>query len=341
MNQYDSNDLDALGQLLRKAGAPKEPDEVQTARVRASVHQHWQTRVKQQQRRTRLRYAATGLGAAAAIAAVWVLTMVGPWQAPTVAPAVGGAMVTRVEGQVFLQLGTTPNNHLLSVGDEIPAGATIISGAGERLAARLDNGMSLRLDQASRLIFQDARNLKLEQGAVYLSSAAEKTAEQQSITVHTSLGDVRDIGTQFEVRLDGEGLRVRVREGEIELSNGSTKIPAIAGKELRLNTSGVVKHGEIDAHDGSWAWVSGIAPAPTLEGKNLGFFLDWYSRERGFDILFETEAAAANHRLTQINGEFAGFAPDTLLEVVLPACGLEYERQGGQILIKEASGEHL
>ncbi|CAM2011467.1 FecR family protein [Acanthopleuribacter pedis] len=342
MNQSDSKDMDALGQLLRTAGAPKEPDEVQTARVRASVQAHWQNRVAQQQRRTRLRYGLGGLSAVAAVAAVYFLAVVTPWQAPVVVPAEGGAMVTRLEGKVFLQLGTTPTSHVLSVGDEIPPGATIVSGAGERLAAKLSNGMSLRLDQASRLVYQDPRNLKLEQGAVYFSSATGGTTTGESITVHTSLGDVRDIGTQFEVRLDGEGLSVRVREGEIELSHGSGKAFANARTELRLGASGVVKRiMNLDAHDASWDWVSGIAPIPTFEGKNLGFFIDWYARERGFDMVFEDTAVAANHRLTEINGDFAGFSPDTLLEVVLPACGLEHERQGGKILIKEASGAHL
>lgn len=341
MNHPDSNDLDALGQLLRTAGVPKEPDEVQTARVRADVQQHWQAGVARRQRRNRLRYGA-GFGTLVAAAAVWMFAVIVPHQA--VMPAeTGGAVVERLEGAVFLQLAgqATPNNHLLAVGDELPRGATIISGAGERLAVRLPNGMSLRVDQASRLVYQDALNLTLEQGAIYVSSAANAPEQHQSIRVHTNLGAVRDIGTQFEVRLDGEGLRVRVREGEIELDHADSKTSAKAGTDLRLTASGVLQHNTIDAHDDSWAWVSGIAPIPAFEGKNLGFFLDWYARERGLAMVFEQPANAAQHRMTEINGKFAGFSPDTLLEVVLPACGLDYENQGGAILIKEAPGEQL
>lgn len=342
MNQHDSNDLDTLGQLLRTAGVPREPDEVQTARVRADVTEHWQASVARRQRRNRMRYGAGAFGTLVAAAAVWMLAVMLPRQATTI-PGPNGAVVERVEGAVFLQLAgqSSPNNHLLSVGDELPRGATIISGAGERLAVRLPNGMSLRVDQASRLIYQDAVNLKLEQGAIYVSSAADAPEKHQSIRVHTNLGAVRDIGTQFEVRLDGEGLRVRVREGEIELEHADSKTPAKAGRELRLTASGVVQHNDIDAHDASWAWVSGIAPIPVLEGKNLGFFLDWYARERGLAMVFEQPNSAAQHRLTEINGEFAGFTPDTLLEVVLPACGLDYEKQGDAILIKEPPGEQL
>src|SRR6185436_7133512 len=34
-----------------------------------------------------------------------------------------------------------------------------------------------------------------------------------AITIHTPFGDVRDVGTRFEVRLRDDALRVRVRDG--------------------------------------------------------------------------------------------------------------------------------
>src|SRR2546427_815740 len=81
-----------------------------------------------------------------------------------------------------------------------------------RAALRLDAGPSVRLDAGSDLRLVSAHVLELRRGAVYVdtgarspngSAATASGAEGPAspIEIRTSLGRVRDVGTQFEVRL--------------------------------------------------------------------------------------------------------------------------------------------
>ena len=49
-----------------------------------------------------------------------------------------------------------------------------------------------------------------------------------AFVIRTPLGDIRDLGTAFEVRLRDETLRVRVREGRVDLRGAVAE----AGTEL-------------------------------------------------------------------------------------------------------------
>ncbi len=96
------------------------------------------------------------------------------------------------------------------------SGSTVTTSVGT-LAMTLTSGVHLRLDASSTARLDSATDVVLERGAVYVDSAGAHPTQPDAspISIHTPAGLVRDIGTQFEVRLDDAGLRIRVRDGEV------------------------------------------------------------------------------------------------------------------------------
>ena len=241
----------------------------------------------------------------------------------------------------ILGAGTQAAPRLLALpGEPIHAGAVIDTGAGEsasRTAIQLAGGQSMRLDTASRVRFESSASVTLERGAVYFDSASGASVE-----VRTALGVVRDIGTQFEVRLlsrpgAGPALRVRVREGAVVLERAGGSHHAIAGEELRLNAGGTVERGTSPLHGPEWDWVLDTAPAPQISGKPLADFLDWASREGGWKVRFADDATARAAADTVLHGDLQNLSVTEASSMVLHGSGLAYRLEGGTFVVEPRS----
>ena len=109
---------------------------------------------------------------------------------------------------------------------------------------------------------------------------------------------MRDIGTQFEVRLAGAGVRIRVRDGQVRvtIANG-VDVRAGAGEELFSQPDGSdrsIDRRPIAATGSEWAWAERAASPFSVEGKTLGAFLDWVSHEGAWTVTFaDTRFSAA------------------------------------------------
>ena len=121
-----------------------------------------------------------------------------------------------------------------TAGAAVMSGSTVTTSAGT-LAMTLTSGVHLRLDASSTVRVDSATDVALERGAVYVDSAGAHPTQPGAspISIHTPAGLVRDIGTQFEVRLAGAGIRIRVRDGQVRVTyaNG-VDARADAGEEL-------------------------------------------------------------------------------------------------------------
>ena len=162
------------------------------------------------------------------------------------------------------------------------------------LAMTLTSGVHLRLDASSTARLDSATDVWLERGAVYVDSAGALPGVSP-ISIHTPAGVVRDIGTRFEVRRDGTDLRIRVRDGEVLVTyaNGAG-VRAGAGEELFSGPDGSdrsISRRPIAATGSEWAWAERAAPPFSVEGKTLGAFLDWVSREGAWTVTFADAAA--------------------------------------------------
>ncbi len=285
-------------------------------------------------RRTRSRRLGTGVAVLAAAVAAAVIALWIPRSADPEPIAV--VELVRGPASLFPARSGEPSGLLkLTAARPIHAGTVIETGGGAnaRTAVRLASGPSVRLDAGTRVRWASRSALELERGAVYVDSQGAVTVE-----VRTALGIVRDVGTQFEVRLkgsDGDGtLRVRVREGSVFLERGSESHGADAGSELTVDDAGVLTRSTFPTYGPAWDWVLEAAPAPDVEGMTLRAFLDWAAREGGWDLRFADEEVAARASEIVLHGDLEGLRPSEATAAVFQGSELTYQVENGELWIR-------
>jgi hypothetical protein len=199
-----------------------------------------------------------------------------------------------------------------------------------RVAFRLGT-TSVRLDTSSRVALASTGRLALERGAVYLD--AQTPSAGRALTVGTPFADVFEIGTQFEVRLLDDYMRVRVREGAVVLRRGESARTVAAGEEASLTRDGALQVGPMARQDPSWAWVLAVAPPFRLEGNSAASFLRWTTRETGLALRWAGPEVAAAAESIVLHGDATGVPPDQAPAAVLPTCGLSYRLDNGTLVV--------
>jgi hypothetical protein len=320
-------DDEPMARLLREAGVrPAVPQET-SARVRSAVHAHWREQTRVFRRRRIVLWAGCSIAAAAAIV---VAIRPGGWFPKAPPPGTTGpiATVQRAEGSVRREGGGP-----LRVGDRLAAGSEVATGADGRVALALAGGESVRLDRDTQVRLEPRAVLSLSRGAVYVDSGT-RSARRSPLAVRTEMGTVRDVGTQFEVRLEDDTLQVSVREGAAHLTHGGRPFEIRAGTRLRVNMEGSAETRPLAAGDSDWSWILAIAPPFDLEGRTLSEYLDWVSRETGWRVQFaepSIEQAAVRETL---HGSIQGLRPDETPAAVLPTCGLRHRLTGGTLVVE-------
>jgi ferric-dicitrate binding protein FerR (iron transport regulator) len=323
MTRIDDATLDLLLRLAPpEAGMPPERER----RVKEAVQAAFRARVVQTRRRRVSVLWSSGLATAAVLA---VLLVVARGPEP---PAATGGSVARVERVV----GALRGGAAVRAGDSVTAGATLETGGQDRASVRLAGGGSLRLDWATRLRIESATDLVIEHGTIYLDSdgAAQGGA---AVAVRTPDGVVREIGTRFEVRVEPDLVRVRVREGRIGLARAGVEHEAAAGDELHVSGDEVAR-ARVPTYGAHWDWVQRITPGFVLEGASLRDLLAWVSRETGRAVRFESEALEREAAPVLLHGSVEGLTPEDALGAVLPTCGLAHRLRDGAIVVERAPG---
>lgn len=313
------------GRLIRAAGSRLEPPRERRERIRAAVHAAWLPAARARQRR---RYIFWAIGStAAALIALAVLPAV--WR--MVFPASGEvlARVERAAGDVEL----VRHGAVLKVqaGDELRLGDCLFTPLGVRASLVLASGTSLRVDAGSRLRALGPGCFELEAGAVYVDSGTQ-AGSGGPVEIVTALGNTRDIGTQFEVRLASE-LVVRVREGKVELSRGSEVVTAKAGEQLTAPASAAVTRAEIPVTGQAWDWATELAPAFKMDGRRAAECFAWICREKGWTLAYADAKAEAAARAAILHGELAGTTPEATLEAVLAISNLAATTKDGVLTV--------
>lgn len=342
---------EALSRLLEIAGPRPEPPEDLRREVERTAHAAWQEKVQAHARARRRRVwqlAAAAVLVAGVGVALWV--GLGPGEPSTTAPtlarveAVRGSVTVRVPGSRTALPRPGTDAVPLASGAALAAGSVIDTGspegetqrgAGGRVALRLRDGTSLRLDTETRLQLASVRELVLERGAVYLDTGGDGRQEPgEALTVRTSLGVARDVGTQFEVRLSDQALRVRVRDGRVEVETGTARHPAAAGTALTVDPAGRVEREVIPSHGASWGWVLETSPPFELEGASLADYLAWLRRETGWRVRYADPELEREADGTTLHGSIAGLRPDQTPAAVLPGAGLAHRIEGGTLVVE-------
>ncbi len=335
---------DAAAIELLRGSDPRQPVPPEVLERSWDVaHRAWRQNVG---RRRRRRASWVALGAAAAVALV-----AGTGFLPSPAKRLVGvlffgssdpvAVLEAVAGSATA-IGADGESGL-DLGDRLAAGAVVTTGVDARAAFRLAGGQSLRVGAGSRLRWLSDGVVFLERGALYFDSGPHLDSrpaagdgpmpDPEPIEVRTEYGSATDVGTQFEIRVGGGALRVRVREGRVRIDQGSRSVEAGAGSEWTLHGGGRVSRQSVPAHGAPWRSYLEVAPSFELEGSSLDAFLRWVARETGWRLVFADPAIELSAPGITLHGSLAGVPADRAHDMVLETCGLNARLEDGILFI--------
>ena len=173
--------------------------------------------------------------------------------------------------------------------------------------------------------------IELTAGTIYVDSGLGVRTNRFEIA--TTFGIVRDIGTQFEVSSSPAELRLRVREGLVQLYQDGPRaeLSGVAGEQVRIDSFGAIDRASFSTYDPEWAWASALADVPETDGQPLLGFLSWVARETGRALRFQP-GAEAQAQITILHGSADNLAPLDALEVMLKTTDFRYELQDSGVL---------
>ena len=297
----NTNSDDAIAALVRLAGRRPPVPEDAARRIREAVHDEWMETISRR-RRTRWIGSAAVVAAAAVTFVIMQLTNPPPPAAPQRMVVASG----QTNGAVIYT----------NVVYEVANGNTASLAWGNAI---------LRLDSGTRVRIASPTELTLDRGAVYVDS------HHYGVMIHTRLGDVRDVGTQFEVRVEPDRMRVRVREGRVDLQHGGTTHSAEAGVELDADAQGGVTPHSIARNGAEWDWVVRAAPPIHLDGRTLAEVVASVTRDEGVTPVW-SDAASRNAASMRLHGDLP-LTPQEALDTALVASGLTSRTDGDRLII--------
>jgi len=338
-------DSDQIEQLLRLAGPREAVPSERALRVKAEVRAEWRRQTRARSQRITIGWSLGALATAALVlAGVRLVNDGSPPESPRPTVATLEILSGSVRPVPPSEAGVAEPRPL-QVGDSLRAGSGVDTTAGGRAALRLADAVSVRVDTGTRLRLESEATLVLEAGAIYVDSGASRGAG--ALEVRTRLGVARDIGTRFEVRLNGAALRVRVRDGLVQLTQNrpSTELragqshDAKPGDEVTLDEDGSAVRRSVPVYGADWDWAATLARPFELEGRTLREFLDWISEENGWQLRFADAAVEQKASDAILHGSIQGLTPDEALAAVLPPSGVEHQLEKGVLLVRLSASE--
>ena len=306
-------DPDAVVRDLLRRPRPAAVDVAREARVRLAVHAAWKDAVNG----TRTWKRGVAIAAAVLVSAIALPLVNGLRErgaAPAAAPIASTLFVT--SEVVFEHEGQARAGR---VGEGLRPD-TRITTYGGHAAIVLANGVELRVDSNTEITLDTAGSLSLAHGALYLDSS-HRTRPPETVAIVARGTVVRDIGTRYEVRLSDQELRVRVRDGRVEVASAFGTRQADPGGQLRVTSSAILS-GQAAISGADWDWIVRATRPPQLDGRPLPEFLAWAEREGGRPIRFADPALERANAATIVYGALESLTVEEALDVVLPSCGL-------------------
>lgn len=317
----------ALTDALR--ADPLSPDAV--ARIRASALSEWQRATGPAAAPLRSR---RGTWASIAAAAV-VITLAAFWYLRPVPESAAFGMVARSDvGEVEVRFGLLRHGPL-KVGDTLRVGNTLAT-QGPALIS-LYSGGTLRVAANTVMTLTGGTQVALDRGQIYVD-LPPGTSAATPFRVTTRVGTIEHVGTQFEVLSNDRLVRLRVREGRVQLQNRAGAVVIEAGTELTAGLDGELLRRPIPAYGRDWLWTAALAPDYEIEGRPLLGFLEWAGRELGRAVKFSDAHAREVAERTILHGSVRGRDPLDALTTVLATTSLSYEIRDGTIWIQSGHG---
>jgi ferric-dicitrate binding protein FerR (iron transport regulator) len=322
------DDADSLETLLKFAGRRESVAPERAERVEENAYGHWQTMLQRRQRTQRRRQVnrfAAGFAVAASVVAAVILLPQTFIDAPVVAVVdhVVGAPVSGARGEPMEVLGSAM---------ELRAGSVLETADNDGLSLQLATGHNLRLAAASRVRIEE-RSIVLDRGAIYVDSGGDNRATP--IDVLSSLATVRELGTQYSVRLSDGMLVTSVREGAVQLELNGSELVARAGEMLLLEEDGSSHRKSIPKYGELWSWVNELSPATDVEGLTLADFLQQVVREYGWQLQYESGSLERDASEIELHGSIEDLHGEDVVAAVMVAVGWSHKLTDGVLYIRQ------
>ena len=235
------------------------------------------------------------------------------------------AVVERIEGSPHRAIDGT---RTLARDESIRAGEWIETDAGGRVALRFSTGTTVRLDHGSRARVLSPAAAELSSGAVYVDTGGTSG----HFEVRTPVATAHDIGTQFEVRLIGSALRLRVRSGIVELRQGARLVSGRGGTEVTFTAADAITR-SMAPYGPEWDWVASLAPPLEIEGLALAVFLERIASEQGWQLRYADAALGDEARSITLHGSVSGLQTRQALDIALTTSSLQYRLENGELTV--------
>ncbi len=327
MTRSAEHDRDELAALIRSAGPRPVPPTEDYQVVLAAATEAWRNKVRKRRRNRWALAAAAGI----AIVAITLVSLLS--QLPQSGAGAATALIAR-GGVAVLLPGAADWSTLAEDPATLAAGTRLRTGADGRLALLLGAAVELRVDGSTEIQLTAADRVSLAAGTIYVDSGADGQAGNFRVT--TPFGELRDIGTQFEVSAAATALRLRVREGRVVLNQDGLRLDSEAGQQLTVDGTGQVTRTAFRTDDSAWGWVEQLATPPDVEGRTLREFLTWVGRQTGRSVRFAEPAAELRARSVRLHATVSlrGLTPIEALDTVLATTRFNYIIQDdGAILV--------
>jgi ferric-dicitrate binding protein FerR (iron transport regulator) len=324
-NEGQSPEQDPVGNLVRLAQRHDDVPKERAARVRETARAEWQRLYKRRQRSRRIAAGFVTLAAAAAIILAFWLPQLNNRQQPLIATE---WQVERIVGAGWLVDGELRSSldgvRLFELGQQIE------TSAGGFVSLRSATGQQLRLDERSTIRRINDGVLELVAGAVYVDS----NESAQTANIITPHGTIQELGTQYEVRLEDDAVRLRLREGAVRLTTKSGVRHEVSdGEEFVLRRNGEFSRVAVSSHDPLWGWTTRVARVPINSGATVDEFLRWYSREHGLRLVYAGTKLLQLAEETVVEGALNELSPRQALEVVMTTSELSATQADRELVV--------
>ena len=321
-DQLDQPDEQALRELFHEAGPRPAVPAADMESIRGAAHVVWQRKYGSPASvhsagQSSWRW-ITALAAAliAGVLLAWLIFEQRPSQPST--PALV-ARVEAVRGPAGLEAGAS-----------LASGARVRTPQGAWISLRLAGGQSLRLDERSDIILVSSQDVTLNAGGLYLDSA-----KGSPVKIQTPVGTFSPVGTQFSLHVIEDDVRLRVREGRVQLHAEKESARALvdAGEELIVRSSGVMQRGEIARAGQAWDWILAGVRMPEIEGRTPRGFFEWIAREKGLELVYASPEAERVSSEVILHGSVDEMNADEALTTVVLSSGLTHRVADGRLII--------
>ena len=309
------NDPDrSVETLIRLAGEREMPSDEASTRARAAAEASWHRLLAEAPPRGRSRSPlALAAGLALVVLGWYSLQQQRPATPPTVV-----ARIVALDGGVILGRDRAVATPELNA--EVLTGSTLETTDG-RAAASFAEALSLRLDRDTRLRFDGRDHVTLLAGALYVDSGGWGLGPP--LTIGTPAGELRHIGTQFQVRVSGNTTNIRVREGRVALRRGDAIAHTVAaGDALEVRGDEERWQRGLASFGPEWEWSTSLAQTLAIEDRPLAEFLAWMAREHGWQLHFANETVQRQAQEIHLHGSLEGLDAAAMLERVALVTGV-------------------